>query len=111
MQTCEAVLETLQEETFVETVALSIARVLAGGAGFLVGACMCVIRAGPGRSKSSFHLLTTFRHSGAWPPGGCNRSAQAAFPVYQAFHGLKTERGLGCRCVFAVHLHDANMKT
>ncbi len=41
MQTCEAVLETLQEETFVETVALSIARVLAGGAGFLLGrACV-----------------------------------------------------------------------
>lgn len=27
----------LQEETFVETIALSIARVLAGGAGFLLG--------------------------------------------------------------------------
>ena len=47
----------VQEDTFVETVALSIARVLAGGAGFLLGQCNTC--RGPGHSKSSFHLVPT----------------------------------------------------
>ncbi len=46
----------------------------------------CVTHAGPGHNKASFRLLPTFRRSGAWPPGGCNSPAQAAFPVYQAFY-------------------------
>ena len=102
MQTCEAVLESCREETFVETVALSIARVLAGGAGFLLGRA-CVTHAGPSRSKPSFQFLLTFRYSGAWPPGGCNSPAQAAFPVYQAFHVLKTGRGIGSTCLQRIY--------
>jgi len=100
----------LQEETFVETVALSIARVLAGGAGFLLGRA-CVIHAGPGCSKPSFHLLPTFRHSGAWPPEAAMDLRKQLSQCLKLFMASRLREELFARCIFAVHLPDANMKT